>query len=138
MNREIKFRAWDGESFWSSDSFFVSGEGAAYWYGAVDDHFELQRKPNLVISQSTGLKDKNGKEIYEGDVVRALRVKYGRGRRALSNIVGHDEMNLECVFDEERAAFMFRHNAMKWSALFGLEDTYEVIGNIYENPDLLV
>jgi hypothetical protein len=32
---------------------------------------------------------------------------------------------------------MFHHLKMKWSALYGLEDSYEIIGNVYENPELL-
>jgi uncharacterized phage protein (TIGR01671 family) len=94
-------------------------------------------EPQLILLQFVGLHDKNGKEIYEGDILTARRARYGRGRRGPGNLAGYAEMTLECVFDVERAGFMFKNNTMGWSAAFGLEESYEVIGNIYENPKLL-
>jgi uncharacterized phage protein (TIGR01671 family) len=93
---------------------------------------------NWPLMQYTGLKDKNGKEIYEGDIVRALRPKYGPGRRRLDRAASsYDELILECIYDSERAGFLFRNNKMGWSAAFAMEHNYEILGNIYENPDLL-
>ena len=133
--RPIKFRAWDKiqkqmcydvsvyseietESWWSAD---VRGESGNKIYS-----FEYGE-----LMQFTGLTDKNGKEIYEGD------------------IVGNDgKCFYRVVF--ENAAFVCYHTdltnwdgrPLRWGLLsrfFEMEDIFhiEVIGNIYENPELL-
>jgi uncharacterized phage protein (TIGR01671 family) len=125
--REIKFRAWVGEAM----SFPLTiGD-------IIGGHLDWDDEKPPTLMQFTGLHDKNGKEIYEGDVLRVMRAKYGPGRRGPGTLRGYDEMMLECFFDAGRAGFMFRNNKMDWSAAFGLEDSYEIIGNIYENPELI-
>nr|DAZ17922.1 MAG TPA: YopX protein [Caudoviricetes sp.] len=78
---------------------------------------------DIVLMQSTGLRDKNGKEIFEGDIL---------------------EVNdwLEVVsFSEEKAMFVSKGIGFPETSLYDLLDsdifTVEIIGNIYENPELL-
>ncbi|PZO95554.1 MAG: hypothetical protein DI617_03430 [Streptococcus pyogenes] len=81
------------------------------------------------LMQSTGLKDKNGVEIFENDIIR-----FDNGPDGFLNQV---------IFDKQFCAFKFKSLDNRWDdtyfSNFG-EDTLrnlEVIGNIYENPDLL-
>ena len=82
----------------------------------------------IELMQSTGLKDKNGKEIFEGDI---LAVKTDDGT-----------LNVYVFWDEEHALFMFESKQYNEKEALAelLEDNsypFEILGNIYENPELL-
>ena len=82
----------------------------------------------IVLMQSTGLKDKNGKEIFEGDILACK--------------TDDEVINLNVFWDEEHALFMFeskKYNEQEPLAELVENNTYpyEIIGNIYENPELL-
>jgi len=81
--------------------------------------FPGKNTQGFVWMQFTGLKDKNGREIYEGDVVQ-----YESDFRKITGAVGYDEAS---------AAFKIAGNHFTW---FNPEAA-EIIGNIYENPELL-
>ncbi|RXE81486.1 YopX family protein [Enterococcus durans] len=87
----------------------------------------------IVLMQSTGLKDKNGVEIFEGDVV-SVSVRNGFDYLdnkvcIVKNSIGHSGLVCATV-DEDLEYRIFNTELFE-------EYTYEVIGNIYENPELL-
>ena len=127
MNREIKFRAWNGK--WMSDASYgdwISFDGVPYTEADRKyntPNIEIEKAKDYVLMQFTGLLDKNGKEIYEGDVVKS----------------GYFARLAEVVF--VKGGFFIKRNPsgeytlLEWFNKKGLGS--EVIGNIYENPELL-
>lgn len=124
MNRLIKFRAWiysqmimiSQEDF-HDYTMICNGNG----FGVVNrDTNEFLKDDDFSVMQYTGLKDKNGKEIYEGDVVTFKRF-YG-------------ERKLPIEFDPLRGfrPYMEGYGGFEWNPI-----EVEVIGNIYENPELI-
>jgi uncharacterized phage protein (TIGR01671 family) len=111
MNREIKFRAWSKATEKMSNWNFIHSVGNLHKLMALN-HIELM--------QFTGLADKNEKEIYEGDIVTHLQ-------SADVCVV---------VFQKETAMFSAQEIGDKKLG-FRIEDATEVIGNIYESPNLL-
>lgn len=81
----------------------------------------------VVLMQSTGLKDKNGKEIFEGDIVRQVRTQPTIENETITGVVTKLEGAWLIVNDNEQLA----------SKLWSETDENEIIGNIYENPELL-
>ena len=130
MKREIKFRVWDddAEIMIYSDGHEI--ENADYWWeidplrlgcvtGSTDGNTLEPLEPIVTyydkIMQLTGLEDKNGREIWEGDILQ-------------------DTSNPEDIkvveWEEELAGFMMPLQSY-------CERWYEVIGNIYENPEII-
>lgn len=125
MTREIKFRAWDKDAGLMLDSWQLS---------IHDDKVFVQRikggdgEPTDVdLMQFTGLLDKNGKEIYEGDIIRTLQG--GLGDHTHKNFLV--EWKNDSAY-KQRVAY-FEPFANFWINML----TTEVIGNIYQNSELL-
>jgi len=122
--RILKFRAWDRINkkmvFVSSISFKKSGE---MWFATPDyspnGHNEIVVDGNLM--QLTGLLDKNGREIYDGDIIKARNI-YGIKK------IGRYGKPTEICWNDEWGS---------WDARGILCEDKIVIGNIYENPELL-
>ncbi len=114
--REIKFRAWDREKMLSWEQLVQQNYAIRYFF-FVPDLLELM--------QYTGLKDKNGKEIYEGDIVRR---EQNKGKKTDHTI----------VFSDYRFAYTTEyHGSIALNKVVSQHQSLEVIGNIYENPELL-
>ena len=143
MNKEIKFRAWDKGNkvmlTWD-DFFYKFSETPEDIYGSLDGtHNHL-----MELMQYTGLKDKNGVEIYEGDlVIITERENIGtfnvpddiianNGYTGREDIYQGEVKYQGCAFgiDDKDYGFIY----LEWDKDYG---SAEVIGNIYENPDLL-
>ena len=119
--REIKFRVWCPTSKHFSTQPWLSCDGLMLKWEHTGDIQTLTdiRFDNYVIQQYTGLKDKNGKEIYEGDILSYKGMhRVGNG----VSIVSFDDGSF--MIDEDFAD-------KNWAV------EHEVIGNIFENPELL-
>lgn len=131
--REIKFRAWDTEAeCYVKDPILVDNFGQVYVVCEESSGKQgtclITHKPNVIKEQYTGLKDKNGKKIYEGDIVR-----YGRYLRGLVPPESRTEIVSWWSGEEE----YYPCCTSSGFALPYSEDGYEVIGNIHENPELI-
>lgn len=114
--KEIKFRAWDGLT--KKITNYQICDDMVLFFDKHKGCWLKNQKDRFVLIQYTGLKDKNGKEIYEGDIVVWI------------DSDGNKRQNK--VFFE-RGAFRICNSYFEISEYGELE----VIGNIYENPELL-
>lgn len=112
MAREIKFRVWNNRTDNLSEPFSLNEALVFPRHPVLENHHRLM--------QFTGLKDKNGKEIYEGDIVRDF-------------IGSHKEV----VWREDMASFVIRQKIGASMQINFDDEPLEIIGNIYENPELL-
>lgn len=121
MNREIKFRAWDEVS-----------EKMLNWNDFLDTNmkntFIAPESTGLILMQYTGLHDKNGKEIYEGDIVYC-QTKYGKAKAIIKFINGKFVAYWNSALTHPENG----HHI----ASYEINKRFEVIGNIYDNPELL-
>lgn len=114
MNREIKFRVWDANN------------------NEMINFYELSNNPKILMDaltssellsifpmQYTGLKDKDGKEIYEGDVLI------------------YNQIKVVCKYIEASFRIDYVNVGFNGGLGIGSAQLLEVIGNIYENPELL-
>lgn len=129
MTREIKFRAWDEKQ--KKMLYGVSIGTIKVWdENAPLISHEFSYSKDCIFEQYTGLKDKNGKEIYEGDIVKCWsQDTYPVGR---------------VMYSEEWCDYEIVSYDPKDCKVYSLEnfsptikEYLEVIGNIHENPELL-
>ena len=109
--REIKFRAWDGKRMTTSGIMFNN----------TNSCLEVPQGSQMKLMQYTGLKDKNGKEIYEGDVNQyGYVIKYCQEKALFGEYGCRDGINYDVLMS------------------YTIDSKSQIIkGNIYENPELL-
>jgi len=124
--REIKFRqiVKRGKSF------------SVHYWGFIGEHFISPlysvEPPDVKSDQYTGLKDKNGKEIYEGAIINWFE--------DIGKIVWHKKGYWSVKWNKKNTAYNNRMAVFCGDVLGNTDDVFskfEVIGNIYENPELL-
>ena len=136
--REIKFRAWDhfNEIMWGQEECYQ--EDLATFF--KEYQMALEGGNNPILMQYTGLKDKNGTEIYEGDYLESLETHM---IYQIESIVPVSRMtNFEC---STPIALRTEDGIMRGNGIYenysddwmSMSQFYKVIGNIHENPELL-
>jgi len=122
--KEIKFRAWDR----TEKKIYKDVVGIRFYPGCIDvtirDEGGFAEMQDVNLIALTGLKDKNAKEICDGDIIKTQRGNIGLVRHSLS-VCWH---------------LKYRHqtdNSEKIIQLWEILHDMEIIGNIYENPELL-
>lgn len=126
MTREIKFRAWDPKGTFNNGTpcmhMDVTGTTMFDYIWHSDDFPKMQ---------FTGIQDRNGKEIYESDIVK-VKIRGGYSQ--------HFE-DIECIkkveYSEEKVCWKPFDVCHMWRDESGTFIAIEVIGNTYENPELL-
>jgi len=144
MAREIKFRAWDKDLKIYDDEVWLHCQDcnkiydkAKRTYDTPNIEIELVDYENerYTLEQYTGLKDKNGTEIYEGDIVRAAFYVDRSPGSVLDDehigVIKWRKVGAGFSFDSPNSPF-HRCDLLWW-----VIDNCKVIGNIHENPELL-
>lgn len=129
-----KFRAWDSIKKKFVEHFFITDNGLICNMERPTSGYNSPvpiEKSELILMQSTGLHDKNGKEIFEGDILK---------------VANNDSSWFEVVkYDHEKAMFISKEVNLKYEVpetpLYDLFSSYlfkvEVIGNVWEDGDLI-
>lgn len=139
MSREIKFRAWDKihKRMHYDIGFYIYDDGSGYVFDSKNTPPKIGGEgwwldvEEFILLQYTGLHDKNGKEIYEGDIVN----------KRYFNMDIYDGMG-DVKMDIGRDSDGYHHGGWYgWmageSSLYDVASKCEVISSIYENPELL-
>lgn len=142
MNREIKFRAWHKVK----NIMVYDNEDDTYGYwdgcrnsnvGMINTILNSQYYKEYKFMQYTGLRDKNGKEIYEGDIVKITE----KEKISKHKVIPMKPIIADIEWSEEYLTYTLIITSVK-DAFESLTDyldecDIEVIGNIYDNPELL-
>lgn len=139
MDRIIKFRAWNGKEMLDPFRFshLLSNYHTEYASGTREDlaeyNFHTGSDEPLEVMQFTGLSDKMGREIYEGDLVE-IPLRWGTPSPSVCEVVFEEGMYVA----KSVRKYDIQGKGLRYLTL-GLRDKsiIEVIGNVHQNPELL-
>ena len=130
MKDRFKFRFWDKETKTMQKSPKIELRQGM----TLDTIFDDDR---VIFMQCTGLKDKNSKLIYEGDIVQTT---FGDNSKIIFYVIWSNEnalFNGKIIKKGKTNAFCINEDYLYYLLANGIDEKTEVIGNIYENPELL-
>lgn len=130
--RNIKFRVWDKDLKQMHTCGQDVHDSMTFDENNIAQYYNLQNgcgsPTTYELMQYTGLKDKNGKKLYEGDIVS---FRFKKDRKELADLIGFIE------YQTQYCAFKIVSSPLNGSFRIDDETIIEVIGNVYENPELL-
>lgn len=149
MSREIKFRAWSNEHNRYCD--FVTLDENGRWVGWIQCNRIFLTTTDIVLEQDTGLEDKNGKRIREGDIVKLEYYEKPFGKKKWNKTYPRrwrKDLYKVCFekgcfkfYEKDKDSYgtaLYFSNYGEWRGLACFyKYVAEVIGNIHENPELL-
>ena len=128
--RDIRFRAWDKEEEKMWFDVGITIDKHIILQLTTDDGLHSIRPERAILMQFTGLKDKSGREIFEGDIVAP-------GKREvvfLTHLEYHEGVGFYTVSHETKDDMEI---PMHWTFGVTQAEDSEIIGDIYSNPELL-
>lgn len=136
--RELKFRIWDKQQnrFHTDRDWGISLDGthiigiSSHDRWDHDKGYKIKLTDNLVIQQYTGLKDKNGKDVYEGDIIQ---YNVGSSYENMNFIVQWSEDSLGYILQSQSGDILTN----SWTPDGNRFNFIELKGNVFENKELL-
>ena len=138
--RKLKFRVWDNEyKQWVSYSEYQSLPDDFVQHKDCNPLFELKARDaesnRFVVEQYIGLKDKNGKEVYEGDIGKTIYTD--KPDQTIGDVIYTSEVGAYRIRCKKQLLPVVTYRVVNGSPLGLLNVLDEVIGNIHQNLELL-